>query len=101
MEAAVKAVACAWCGGGAQPFVLDADGDLVCAPGRGCSRHGRGRAAPVARTRVERMPPPAASIRRTRERCACGRVEGDPTVWLDLVGRELLLTCPSCVEVAR
>lgn len=100
---AAKATGCAWCGGGSQPFVLDADGDLVCAPGRGCSRTGRGRAAPVARTRVERAPAvvPAPPRVRTREHCACGRVEGEPGVWLELIGRALLVSCPGCAEAVR
>lgn len=101
-----KASGCAWCGGGSQPFVLDADGDLVCAPGRGCSRTRGQRAAPVARTRVERVPAkrapavvPQPPRVRTTEHCACGRVEGDPGVWLELIGRTLLVSCPGCAEV--
>ena len=38
MAAEALALACAFCGGGSQPFDLDDDGNLVCAPGRGCSR---------------------------------------------------------------
>jgi len=100
MPAALAESACAYCGGGSQPYDLDSDGDVVCRPGSGCARE-KGRRAPVSRTRVERAPKRTlAATQRTRSHCACGHVEGDPGVWLELEGGALLLTCSKCQRAA-
>lgn len=100
MKPALAEASCAFCGGGSQPYDIDSDGDVVCRPGSGCARE-KGRRAPVSRTRVTRAPSKSLTpAQRTRSHCACGRVEGDPSVWFELEAGSLLLTCAKCQRAA-
>lgn len=80
---------CAYCNGGEQPFELDDDGDLVCAPGRGCARGLRRRHAPVSATSILSGPAPATS---SPDLCACG----EPAEWQELRGGRLVGCCEEC-----
>lgn len=82
---------CAYCNGGSQPFELDDDGDLVCAPGRGCARGVHRRHAPVASTMILGGQGPAP-VERSPDVCACG----EPATSHELIGGRLIGHCDDC-----
>lgn len=86
-----RELACALCGGGRQPYSLDARGRLVCR--KGCHAASQ-RSAPV---RASVIPGPAPRAVATAERCACGG-SGE---WLELRGKRLVACCPACSDLVR